>query len=199
MIIAGLGNPGKEYENTRHNAGFWAADSIAEKFRVTFQQSKHRAMTGEINLHGCTHYLMKPLTFMNLSGEAIAGTMIEKDVPPSDLLVIIDDINLPLGRIRLRSSGSDGGHNGLKSIISHIGRNFWRLRIGVGVPQTKISDPHSTLVNHVLGSITDEEQKIFKRLLDSMPDIAATWLLGMGNKAMTKYNGFDFSTDETPE
>lgn len=193
MIIAGLGNPGKEYEKTRHNAGFWAADAIAEKFRVALRPSTHHSLTGELNLHGSTHYLLKPQTYMNLSGEAIAGAMLEKEISPSELLVIIDDINLPLGRIRIRSAGSDGGHNGLKSIISHIGRSFWRLRIGVGLPQAKILDPHISLVNHVLGSVTQDEQEIFARLLNEIPDIAAMWLLGMGNKAMTKYNGIDFS------
>jgi len=198
MIIAGLGNPGKEYEHTRHNAGFWAADAIAEKFRVAFRPSPHRSLAGELNLHGNTHFVVKPQTYMNLSGEAISGIMLEKEIAPSELLVIIDDINLPLGRIRMRSAGSDGGHNGLKSIISHIGRNFWRLRIGVGLPAAKIQDSHRILVNHVLGSVTREEQQIFTRILNEMPDIAAMWLLEMGNKAMTRYNGLDFS-DNNPE
>ena len=194
MIIAGLGNPGKEYENTRHNAGFWAADSIAAKFRVDMSQRQHQALSGQLLMHGQQHLLVKPLTYMNLSGESIAGLMIDNDVPPEELLVIVDDINLPAGRVRMRACGSDGGHNGLKSIISHIGRNFWRLRIGVGQPEGKNdTEAHHTLVSHVLGTVTSEEMAVFRQVLGEIPEMAALWLLGMGNKAMTRYNGVDFS------
>ncbi len=196
MIIAGLGNPGAEYANTRHNAGFWAAEAIATRFHAVFSPAKHQSLTCEINLHGQSHLLVKPQTFMNLSGEAISGLMLELDLQPQDLLVIVDDINLPAGKIRIRASGSDGGHNGLKSIINHIGRNFWRLRIGVGQPVANMEDQHFTLVSHVLGSISGQEMTVFRRVIDEMPEIAALWLLGMGNKAMTKYNGIDFSAPE---
>lgn len=194
MIIAGLGNPGKEYAETRHNAGFWAADVIGGKFHTHFVSGKHQSLIGELTLHGQSHLLVKPLTYMNLSGEAISGVMLEHSIEPKDLLVIVDDINLPTGRIRIRSSGSDGGHNGLKSIINHIGRNFWRLRIGVGQPASENDDPHSQLVSHVLGKISHRETEIYQLVLHEIPDIAAMWLLGIGNKAMTKYNGIDFST-----
>ena len=193
MIIAGLGNPGKEYENTRHNAGFWAADAIADRFRVNLNQRQHQALTGQLLLHGQSHLLVKPQTYMNLSGEAIAGLMLEYNVPPEELLVIIDDINLPAGKIRIRACGSDGGHNGLKSIISHIGRNFWRLRIGVGRPADQENDAHNELVSHVLGTVTSDEMSLFTCVLAEVPEMAALWLLGMGNKAMTRYNGIDFS------
>ncbi|MDD3146901.1 MAG: aminoacyl-tRNA hydrolase [Candidatus Riflebacteria bacterium] len=193
MIIAGLGNPGPEYATTRHNAGFWAADVIADKFRATFSPGRHQSLLGEFTFHGDNHLLIKPQTFMNLSGESVSGIMLDNSLQPQDLLVIVDDINLPTGRIRIRASGSDGGHNGLKSIINHIGRNFWRLRIGVGQPADENPDPHSNLVSHVLGTISAKEEKIFKLVLAEIPDIAALWLLGMGNKAMTKFNGIDFS------
>jgi len=193
MIIAGLGNPGKEYENTRHNAGFWAADSIAARFRVDLSHRQHHALTGQLLLRGESHILVKPQTFMNLSGEAIAGLMLENDISPEELLVIIDDINLPAGKIRIRACGSDGGHNGLKSIISHIGRNFWRLRIGVGQPVSKEDTTHNKLVSHVLGTVSADEMALFNLVLTEIPDMAALWLLGMGNKAMTRYNGIDFS------
>ncbi len=199
MIIAGLGNPGKEYENTRHNAGFWAADTIAARFRVDLSQRQHQAATGQLLLHGQQHLLAKPQTYMNLSGEAIAGLMIDNEIPPEELLVILDDINLPSGRIRMRACGSDGGHNGLKSIISHIGRNFWRLRIGVGQPAGDETSHHNKLVSHVLGTVTEEEMKVFSLVLAEIPDIAALWLLGMGNKAMTRYNGIDFLHPETAD
>lgn len=193
MIIAGLGNPGKEYENTRHNAGFWAVDAIADKFHTNFQSGKHQSLIAGLTLHGQTHLLLKPHTFMNLSGEAVSGLMLEHGIQPDELLVIVDDINLPAGRIRIRASGSDGGHNGLKSIISHIGRSFWRLRIGVGQPASDDENAHNQLVSHVLGAISSREQEIFNLVLRDMPDIAAMWLLGMGNKAMTRYNGIDFT------
>ena len=202
MIIAGLGNPGEKYQNTRHNAGFWAADAVAQKFRGKFDHKALQSLICNFQFHGDKHLLIKPQTYMNLSGEALAGIMLETETEPSNLLVIIDDINLPTGRIRLRASGSDGGHNGLKSIINHLGKKFWRLRIGVGQPQKEDEDGHSILVDHVLGSITSEEEKIFQAILKEIPDICALWLMGMGNKAMTSYNGIDFkdslnSTDET--
>ncbi len=197
MIIAGLGNPGKEYENTRHNAGFWAIEAIAQKFRAAFGPKRHQAFVCQLQFHGAQHLLLKPQTFMNLSGEAISAIMIETGTTPEELLVITDDINLPVGRIRLRSSGSDGGHNGLKSIINHIGKGFWRLRIGVGLPVTPDSDQHLHLVDHVLGSISDDETKIFTRINSVVPELAALWLMGMGNKAMTSYNGIDFSLPES--
>jgi len=197
MIIAGLGNPGKEYENTRHNAGFWAADAIAARFRVDLNLRQHQAITGPLLLHGQQHLLVKPQTYMNLSGEALAGLMIANDTAPEELLVILDDINLPAGRIRMRACGSDGGHNGLKSIISHIGRNFWRLRIGVGQPAEDENNPHHKLVSHVLGTVTTEEMAVFRLVLAEIPEMAALWLLGMGNKAMTRYNGIDFLNPET--
>jgi PTH1 family peptidyl-tRNA hydrolase len=124
--------------------------------------------------------------------------MLEHGIDPTELLVIVDDINLPTGRIRMRSSGSDGGHNGLKSTINHVGRNFWRLRIGVGQPLAEGEDQHTNLVTHVLGAISPAEAEIYHRVMTAMPDVAAMWLLGMGNKAMTKYNGVLFSEEVEP-
>lgn len=198
MIIAGLGNPGKEYENTRHNAGFWAIDAIASKFHADFQHKAHNSLLCHLQFHGQQHLLLKPQTYMNLSGEAISAIMIETEIKPEELLVITDDINLPVGRLRLRASGSDGGHNGLKSIINHIGKGFWRLRIGVGQP----GEPGQPvgLIEHVLGSISKEEEKIFTDINRSIPELAALWLMGMGNKAMTSFNGIDFfNPEEKPE
>jgi PTH1 family peptidyl-tRNA hydrolase len=197
MIIAGLGNPGEKYSDTRHNAGFWAADAVAQKFRGNFDHKAHQALICNFKFHGEKHLLIKPQTYMNLSGEALAGILLETETNPENLLVITDDINLPTGRIRLRASGSDGGHNGLKSIINHLGKGFWRLRIGVGQPANDDENGHSILVDHFLGSISDEENQIFRDILREIPDICALWLMGMGNKAMTRYNGFNFK--KSPE
>lgn len=194
MIITGLGNPGQQYQKTRHNFGFWAIDAIAKKLHVNLDLKEHDALIGFLNFHGDRHFLVKPQTFMNLSGEAISSIMLAEEIPPEELLVIVDDINLPTGRIRLRSSGNDGGHNGLKSIISHIGKKFWRLRVGVGLPIDKDENNnpqlnHEDLVSHVLGNLNSIEEDIFTFVLSDIPDIVALWLLGMGNTAMTKFNG----------
>lgn len=200
MIIAGLGNPGKEYENTRHNAGFWAVDAIADKFHASFSKKAFQALVCDLQFHGARHFLVKPQTYMNLSGEAISAVMLDTETPPDQLLVITDDINLPTGKVRLRASGSDGGHNGLKSIINHIGKSFWRLRIGVGQPLEPGESAHCQLVDHVLGSVCPEEMQIFARINQAVPELAALWLMGMGNKAMTSFNGLDFAgRDENPE
>lgn len=198
MIIAGLGNPGKKYDFTRHNFGFWAVDAIADKFHVDVSNKKNKSVIGNLEFRGIRHFLVKPQTFMNLSGEAISSIMIENEIPQKELLVIVDDVNLPVGRIRLRSSGSDGGHNGLKSIIQYIGKGFWRLRVGVGAPVVNDDVPDETsptdLVEHVLGNVSESEMKIYSAILTEIPEIIAHWLLGMGNTAMTKYNGLDFNT-----
>lgn len=193
MLIAGLGNPGKEYESTRHNAGFWAADAIAAKFRVSLNKKIDQAIVGELVFRNNKHLLAKPMTYMNLSGESISALMINNELAPEELLVIVDDINLPVGRIRLRASGSDGGHNGLRSVIHHVGKGFWRLRIGVGQPINDESDDQSQMVSHVLGSISHEEQKIFNLILEEIPDLTALWLMNMGLQAMTKFNCRFFS------
>ena len=199
MIITGLGNPGQQYDKTRHNFGFWAIDVIAAKLHVSLNIKQHSSIIGHLSFHGERHFLLKPQTYMNLSGEAASSIMLDEEIPPEELLVIVDDINLPIGRIRLRSSGSDGGHNGLKSIINHVGKKFWRLRVGVGLPimdkESEVQTNHEDLVSHVLGDLNNTEQKILDLVLSDIPDIVALWLLGMGNNAMTKYNGKIYETE----
>lgn len=186
MIIVGLGNPGPEYEHTRHNAGFWALDHVAERFKVRFGPSPWKARTAVFHFKGATHYLVKPQTYMNLSGEAVARIMAAEGAAPGDLLVVVDDINLPVGRLRLRPSGSEGGHNGLRSIIGYVGQDFWRLRIGVGKPADGAGG--AGLVEHVLGPLPPSEREILDRVLEDVPDIITLLLLGMGAKAMSRYN-----------
>lgn len=196
MIIAGLGNPGKEYEFTRHNAGFWAVDYLATKFRTSFKGDKYNSQTASFSYKGETHLLVKPLTFMNLSGEAIAPLIQRENISPKELLVIMDDISLPIGKIRLRQNGSDGGHNGLKSIAAHIGEGFWRLRIGVGQPATAELTAHRQLVAHVLGTINAYEGEIIAKILESLPELTRMWLMNMGNKAMSRFNPLNYAETE---
>lgn len=193
MIIAGLGNPGEEYAFTRHNAGFWVADVLADAFRTKFEHDKHNALTARFNFHGEAHMLIKAQTYMNNSGDAIFPLMQREGATSKDLLVIYDEISLPIGKIRMRPSGSAGGHNGMKSIISYIGENFWRIRIGVGQPLHAAATQHQQLINHVLGKISDEEGAVFQKILKDMPQIVKMWLIGMAPKAMSQYNAKDYN------
>ncbi len=197
MLIVGLGNPGKEYENTRHNAGFWCADKLASHFAVSFSPvRKYLADIAVFKHNSNTHYLLKPITYMNNSGEAVWAFLQDKNIETSQILVIEDDINLPVGRIRLRANGSSGGHNGLKSIISKIGEDFWRLRIGVGQPQDDNSNSdneHEKLISHVLGEISPSEAIILRQVIKIIPELAQDWLNGEGTKVMNKFNPMKFT------
>ena len=128
-LVVGLGNPGEKYENTRHNVGFLTVDELAERARVPVQKLKHRALTNTLEVGGVKVLLMKPVTYMNLSGEAVGEAARFYKLPPERVLVISDDVSLPLGKLRIRKGGSAGGHNGLKSIIQHLGTDqFPRTR-----------------------------------------------------------------------
>jgi len=161
-LIVGLGNVGAEYDNTRHNVGFRILDQIANRYSGTFRKKKD--LKGEISrfvVADATVTLLKPTTYMNLSGEAVRKTIDFFKVSTSSLLVITDDVDLPLGEIRLRSSGSSGGHNGLKSIEEQLAsKDYYRLKIGVG---RKVGVP---LVDFVLGKFEPEEEKILKAVID---------------------------------
>ena len=196
MLIVGLGNPGKEYENTRHNVGFWSIDKLASFFTAAFSPVRiYKAEVASFGFNSEAHYLLKPMTYMNNSGDAVWAFLEDKPTEVSNILVIEDDINLPIGRVRLRANGSAGGHNGLKSIISRIGEEFWRLRIGVGQPKSEENDgasEHEKLISHVLGEISPNEARILKQVIEQIPEIAKYWLSNEGNKAMNKYNSMVF-------
>ncbi len=195
MLIVGLGNPGKEYERTRHNAGFWCLDKLADFFYVKFTNNKFcKSDIASFKFNSGIHYLLKPLTYMNNSGDAVNNFLKNKPLISKEILVIEDDINLPVGKIRLRANGSAGGHNGLKSIISYIGDDFWRLRIGVGQPKEYPSknNQHENLISHVLGKISPLESQILNKVIEVVPNIAQDWLLGNGSKAMNQFNSIDF-------
>lgn len=134
--IVGLGNPGKEYQHTRHNVGFMAIDSVAYEWNINVNQSKFKALVGEGQVHGQKVYLIKPMTYMNLSGESLRAFMDFYKADISDLIVIYDDMDTAVGQIRLRYQGSAGGHNGIKSIIQHLGtQTFNRIRVGISRPE----------------------------------------------------------------
>lgn len=151
-LIVGLGNPGKEYEQTRHNAGFMVMDALADDLGVSINQVKFKGLYTKTKIKGEDVVLLKPTTYMNLSGEAVGEVMRFFKIDVEDLLVIYDDLDLPTGKLRIRDKGSAGGHNGIKSIIQHVGtQNFKRIRVGI--------DKSSIIpvVDYVLGKFTSEE------------------------------------------
>lgn len=185
FVIAGLGNPGKKYENTRHNAGFLAIDALAEKYGISVAEKKHKALCGSGYIEGEKVLLIKPQTFMNLSGESLREVLdFYKLDPEEDMLIMYDDISLEPGNIRIRKKGSAGGHNGIKSIIAHTGtQNFVRIKIGVGEKPAGWD-----LADHVLGHFSQEDQV---KLKETMPDIigaAICIIQGEADKAMNHYN-----------
>ena len=157
-LIVGLGNPGKQYDKTRHNIGFEVIDTLSERLGIPLNQSKHKGLYGVGHVRGEKVYLLKPLTYMNLSGESVRAVMDYYDIDLKDLIVIYDDLDLPVGKIRLRQKGSAGGHNGIKSIIAHVGsQEFNRIRVGINRPSDGTS-----ITNYVLGRFTAEEQEILR-------------------------------------
>lgn len=193
MLIVGLGNPGREYDETRHNVGFWAIDVLARRFRASLQETTCQSQVRKFSFKGQAHVLAKPQTFMNLSGESVQRLMLQQSATTSELLVFVDDVTLPVGRVRLRSFGSAGGHNGLKSIIGLVGEKFWRLRIGVGL------EGSSPLSDYVLSSPTIKEKMLLELVLADIPEIATLVIMGFGNKAMSVFNGKDYNPPPPPK
>ena len=185
FLIAGLGNPKREYDNTRHNIGFAMIDAMAEKYNISVRNIKNRAMTGQGIINGQKVLLAKPLTFMNLSGESIRPLAdYYKISPDAELIVVSDDINLPIGQIRIRKKGSAGGHNGLKNIIAQLGsEEFQRIRIGVGGKPENYD-----LADYVLGHFTKEEKSLMEKTVSMAVEAAELMLMGDTDKAMNEYN-----------
>ena len=185
FIIAGLGNPGRKYEKTRHNCGFEALDILADRYRIDVSQHKFRALTGTGEIEGQKVLLMKPQTFMNLSGEAVQAACSYYKVDPADgLIVLYDDISLDPGQIRVRAKGSAGGHNGMKNIIQMLGTDqFLRIRIGTG----KQPDDYAQ-VDWVLGHFSSKEQTEMADAFDRAARAAAELLTEDPEKVMSIYN-----------
>ena len=185
FLIVGLGNPGKQYENTRHNVGFDAIDVLVDEYRIPSSGKQHKAMYGKGVIEGQKVILAKPLTYMNLSGEAVRA-MVDyyKIDPETELLVIFDDISLAPGNIRIRKKGSAGGHNGIKSIITHLGtQNFQRIKVGVG-EKPKNWD----LADYVLGAFSKDDRKLVDEALERTAKAAALIVQGEIDEAMNLYN-----------
>ena len=185
-LLVCLGNPGKEYENTRHNMGFLAADRLAERQKFKINKLKFRALTGETTLGGARVLVLKPQTYMNLSGEAVklAGGFYK--IPTDHILVIYDDVSLPVGKLRVRPKGSAGGHNGIKNIIAHLGtETFPRIKIGVGAPD----HPDHGLVDWVIGKPTQAERKALEAVLDRALEAAECVIERGPEEAMNRFNG----------
>ena len=185
-IVVGLGNPGSQYASTRHNMGFLTVDKLAEVQKFSFNKLRFKAWTGTFSCGGKKVLVMKPQTYMNLSGESVGEAVRFFKVPADHVLVISDDISLPVGKLRIRPSGSAGGHNGLKNIVAHLGTDqFPRIKVGVGVPQQQGYDT----VDYVIGKPNKEEQTLLIPALDKAVT-AIPYLIENGyEKAMNKFNG----------
>ncbi len=186
FIIAGRGNPGLKYEGTRHNIGFGAIDYIGAQFDVKINKLGYKALYGQGMINGEKVILLKPQTFMNLSGTSVKEAMNFYKLPPENLIVIHDDIDLPVGKIRIRTSGSSGGHNGIKDIICHLNsEKFIRIKIGAGQPKNENID----VVNHVLGALSKQETDILDKSAEVVVRALPLILKGNTSLAMSKYNG----------
>lgn len=190
-LIVGLGNPGTEYERTRHNVGWMVLDAFAKKFRIELNKHEKSAMTGTGRVAGGSVMLAKPLTYMNLSGDAVRLLMNAYLDSPQDLIIVYDDIDLPLGKLRIRQNGSAGTHNGMRSIISEIRtENFPRLRVGIGGPgDAKLRD-------HVLDEFNGDEQPVVDRAIERSVDALVLFARGDLKRAMNSFNREEPAADK---
>ena len=185
-LVVGLGNPGEKYAKTRHNMGFLTLDLLAEREKIRIDRLKFKAVTAQATFGGARCLLMKPQTFMNLSGEAVREAAQFYKIPPEKVLVIYDDISIPVGKIRVRPSGSAGGHNGIKNIIAHLGTDqFPRVKVGVGAPGQE-----GDMIDWVIGNPSQAERKILQDSFERAIGAAECIIREGGNcqKAMNLYN-----------
>ena len=184
-IIAGLGNPTKEYEGTRHNVGFDVIDRLSERYNIDVTMEKHRALIGKGMIAGQKVILVKPQTYMNLSGEAVHEAVQFYKIPADHVLVIYDDVSLPVGKLRVRPTGSAGGHNGIKNIIAHLGtQEFPRIKIGTGAP----SGGGAEMIDWVIGVPSQAERKILVESFENAVKAAEDIIENGCQKAMNDYN-----------
>ena len=185
-LIVGLGNPGKEYAHTRHNAGFRALDVLADQLSCKVDKLKYQGLYCQANYNGKKVFLLKPQTYMNLSGRSVLQLSSYFNIPPQRIIVLFDDISLVPGRLRIRGDGSAGGHNGIKSIIAEVGsQDFPRVKIGVGGK----AHPDQDLADHVLSGFSAKEEKDLKSALERAADAALTIIDKGVAEAANRYNG----------
>lgn len=185
-LLVGLGNPGTQYENTRHNVGFLVADELAERQNAPIQRLKFKALTNLLSISGEKVLVMKPVTYMNLSGEAVRQAVDFYKIPPERVLVVSDDTALAVGRLRIRKGGSAGGHNGLKNIIQHLGTDqFPRVRVGVG----EKPHPDYDMADWVLGKFQGEDKKVIDGAVKRAADAVECLLKEGPDRAMNRFNG----------
>lgn len=186
-LIAGLGNPGRDYERTRHNAGFLVVEKLCEQLRGSWVAEKRfTARLARVNLGVSQVLLCEPLTFMNVSGEAVGKLISYFRIPLERFITVVDDADLPLGQIRLRPGGSSGGHHGLDSIESHLGsRDYARLRVGIG----RTADGRRDIANHVLGKFGADEESVLGKVQDRCCRQLECWVTEGIGKAMSQFNG----------
>lgn len=184
FLIVGLGNPGRKYKNNRHNIGFMVVNQLSERMSIKITRVQQKALCGDGSLNGHRLYLAKPQTFMNRSGESVGALVRYYGIESPDILVIYDEIDLPLATLRLRERGGSGGHNGMKSIINHIGQDFPRLRIGVGRPPG-IMDPAA----YVLRDFEATEKAIVEETINQAVSAVEAFVLVGLEAAMTRFNG----------
>ena len=194
-LIVGLGNPGPEYERTRHNVGWQVVDAFAKKFRIAVTRHEKNALTGTGRVAGGSVLVAKPLTYMNLSGDAVRLLLNGYEEPPQEMIVVYDDIDLPVGKLRIRPSGSAGTHNGMRSIVEVLGtENFPRLRIGIGAADG------GPLRDYVLDEFAEEERAIVDRAIERAVDALVLFARGDLRRAMNEFNRDpEPTTSEPPE
>ncbi len=183
-LIVGLGNPGKQFEHTRHNIGFKVIDDLSDRLGIPLDRTKFNGIYGMGNISGSKVLLLKPLTYMNLSGECIRPMLDYYDIPLENLIVIYDDLDLPVGKIRMRTKGSAGGHNGIKSMIAHLGtQQFNRIRIGIDRPTNGMKIP-----DYVLGDFTNDEMVNVKESINKSSSACEKWLTTPFLQVMNEFN-----------
>lgn len=186
-LVAFLGNPGSKYAGTRHNAGFMAADAMEKLNNIKINRLRFNALTAVATINGEKVLLMKPQTYMNLSGNAVAPAAAYYKLPPEKVIVVVDDISLPVGKIRIRAKGSSGGHNGLKSIISALGtENFPRIKIGVGSPPS--NETEEDIINWVLGTFSAKDAEMIAEMCEKAACAVSSIISEGTEKAMNKFN-----------
>jgi len=195
-LIVGLGNPGSQYEQSRHNCGFRVVDRLSQRWGIPLKlEARFQGLLGEGTWQSHKIRLLQPQTFMNRSGQSVQALLAWYKWDPAQVLVVYDDMDLPLGKLRLRQRGSAGGHNGIKSLIQHLGTDcFPRIRVGVGHPGGK-----KDVVQHVLGAFTPEEQPCLGLVLEAVTAAVETILSQDLAAAMNRYNGIDCCAALTPE